>query len=68
MEFNVKMGWVHEPIFDSRFYKLREGEIGLINVMLIDWYDDFAKRVAIGCIHKDAWTNVSRKGRYVGLI
>jgi hypothetical protein len=56
---------VNEPLFDGRVYKLREGEMGLVNIMLIDWDGDVAERVAICCMHRDAWTNVNRRRRYV---
>jgi hypothetical protein len=52
---------VNEPLFDGRVYKLREGEMGLVNIMLIDWDGDLAERVPIGCMDKDVWTNVNRR-------
>ena len=68
IRFDINNGIVHEPIFDCRFYRLAEGETGFVNVMLIEWCGDFAERVAIGCIHKEAWANVNSKRRYVRLI
>ena len=54
IQFSINNGMVHEPIFDSRFYRLRYREMGLVNVILIEWCGDFAERIAIACIYIDA--------------
>jgi hypothetical protein len=33
IRFDINNGMVHEPIFDDRFYRLTEGEMGLFIVM-----------------------------------
>jgi hypothetical protein len=58
--FRIGLGMVNESLFDGRVYKLREGEMGLVNIMLIDRDGDLAERVPIG-MDKDAWTNVNRR-------
>ncbi|KAL4891881.1 heterokaryon incompatibility protein-domain-containing protein [Aspergillus ambiguus] len=43
----------YSEIFDMRFYKYTER--WALNILLIEWCGDFARRAAVGQMHSDAW-------------
>ena len=49
---------INEPLFDGRVYKLGDGGMGLVNVMLTDWKGNFVlpSSEALCTFNPRSWT------------
>ena len=48
-------------------FSYEDGTRSVIHVMLVQWKGDFAERVAVGLIHRDAWDKVQTKRKLIKL-
>lgn len=55
----------YETIFDHRKFEQRPW--CLMNVMLVQWNEDYAERISLGQIHEDAWAMESPRKKYIML-
>lgn len=55
----------YDQMFDTYHYPLTED--WSMNVMLVQWKGEYAKRVAIGQIHADAWERSNPRRKFVRL-
>ncbi|KAI3340374.1 HET-domain-containing protein [Ustulina deusta] len=55
----------YEQVFDTGSYGYRRW--WAFNIMLIEWRESFAERVAIGQIHADAWDTALQKSKKIVL-
>lgn len=45
----------HTAAFDTEVFMSEKGSWHLLNVMLVEWDGEYARRVAVGSVHKEAW-------------
>ena len=55
----------YETIFDHRKFEQRPW--CLMNVMLVQWKEDYAERISLGQIHEDVWAMESPRKKYIML-
>ncbi|KAI3316514.1 HET-domain-containing protein [Xylariaceae sp. AK1471] len=53
----------YEEVFDTSSYGYRRS--WALNVMLIEWKESFAERIAVGQMHADAWDTALQKSKRI---
>jgi heterokaryon incompatibility protein (HET) len=53
--------------FDESKFPWRGAGSGLVNVILIEWYDEIAERLSVARIHKQAWNSANPVKKHIRL-
>jgi hypothetical protein len=56
----------YDEVFDAKYYSSTER--WAMNVMLVEWIDGLAYRLAIGQLHRDAWEKSNRCRKMIMLV
>lgn len=54
--------------FDPHAFPWRGEGSGLVNVMLIEWFEDIAERFTVAQIHRQAWEDAKLVKKHVRLV
>ena len=54
--------------FDPHAFPWRGKGSGLVNVMLIEWFEDIAERFAVAQINRQAWENAKPVKKHIWLV